>query len=230
MSFLLCLYFREELVSSRVLFSPLCTGKPFLWKWTGLAGPLIPLCDSISFIKLWHLTCYKGIENSTIWAFQSAGFLLKNGGMYLKATFRSTCLSGLHFNKFLWKHTIYSPKLGGGGMNNGEFISKQILLETYKIQPRLTEREHHHIGVACKNSPGLSFDTCNKEAQAAGVRARCFFPAQKVVAVSPPLHGVGRSEATQTFPWPGTSWLHLHQGRLISFYWLQEMAVNWVNK
>lgn len=112
MSFLLCLYFREELVSSRVLFSPLCTGKLFLWKWTGLAGPLIPLCDSISFIKLWHLTCYKGIENSTIWAFQSAGFLLKNRGMYLKATFRSTCLSGLHFNKFLWKNTIYSPRLG----------------------------------------------------------------------------------------------------------------------
>lgn len=152
-------------------FSPLCTGKLFLWKWTGPAGPLIPLCDSISFIKLWHLTCYKGIENSTIWAFQSAGFLLKKRGMYLKATFRSTCLSGLHFNKFLWKHTIYSPRWKK--MNNGEFISQQILLETSKIQPRLTEREHHHIGVACENSPGLSFDTCNKEDQAAEARAQC---------------------------------------------------------
>lgn len=79
MSFLLCSYFRKELVSSRVLFSPLCARKLFLWKWTGLAGPLIPLCNSISFIKLWHLTCYKGIENSTIWAFQSASFLLKRG-------------------------------------------------------------------------------------------------------------------------------------------------------
>lgn len=131
MSFLLCLYFREELVSSRVLFSPLCTGKLFPWKRTGLAGPLIPLCDSILFIKLWHLTCYKGIENSTIWAFQSVGFLLKNGGIYLKATFKSTCLSGLHFNKFLWKHTIYSPKIGKK-MNNGEFIPQHYYLNRPK--------------------------------------------------------------------------------------------------
>lgn len=226
MCILLYLYFREGLVSSRVL---LCTNKLFLWKWTGLAGPLIPLCNSISFIKLWHLTCYKGIENSTIWAFQSASFLLKRGSRYLTATFRFTSLSGLHFNKILWKHTICSPKLGGK-MNNGEFISQWIWVETSKRQPRLTERDHHHIRVASENSPGLSSNTLQQRGPQQMGRELSVFSSRETVTVSPPLHHVGRSEATQTFPWPETSWLHLHQGRLISFYWLQEMAVNWVNK
>lgn len=228
MSFLLCLYFREELVSSRVLFSPLCSGKLFLWKWTGLAGPLIPLCDSISFIKLWHLTCYKGIENSTIWAFQSAGFLLKNRGMYLKATFRSTCLSGLHFNKFFLKAYHLFTNVGKKWTIVSLYPSKYYLKHTkyshdWQKESIIISGWHVKIAQAWASTPAIERTKQLGESQ-------CFFPAQKVVAVLPPLHHVGRSEATQTFPWPETSWLHLHQGRLISFYWLQEMAVNWVNK
>lgn len=145
-------------------FSPLCTGKLFLWKWTGLAGPLIPLCDSISFIKLWHLTGSKGIENSTISAFQSAGFLLKRRGdiwqppldplAYLGCVSTNFCES-IPFIHQNWKK-----------MNNGEFITQWICLETSKIQPRLTESKCHHIRVASENGPGLRFDTALRRSTA----------------------------------------------------------------
>lgn len=86
------------------------------------------------------------------------------------------------------------------------------------LQQRLTERGYHHICVSSENGPGLSFDTCNKEDHNSLGEVHCHFPAQGIVAASLLNHCVGRLEATQTFPWPETSWLHLHQGRLISFY------------
>lgn len=188
--------------------------------------------DPIVWLYLVHqaLAPDKGIENSTIWAFQSASFLFKRGGdiwqppldplAYLGCVLTNFCESIPFIHQNWKKWTMLSSYPSEYGLKHPKYS-----------QDWQKERVSSYQGCIRKwPRPKLCERPCKKEDPSSWGESSALFPAQKTVAASLPIGPAGGLEATQTFPWPETSWLHLNQGPLISFYWLQEMAVNCVNK